>query len=385
MGTGLGTLPRPAVLGRRPPASVTAGSEGRLAPRSFPILGTRRDGAERYLFLVVAGFALSVAVTRVFLSLTGYPKVGGGGLHIAHMPWGGLLLVIASLLPLLLVGRRVLVLSAIAGGVGVALFIDEIGKFVTETNDYFFAPAAPLIYGAVLLLVGLWLGVRRRGQGAREALHAAIEASKDAVDGTLSRPRRDAALARLEAVRTGGDAGQVAAAGRLIASLTAPDVEAGLRPAGWVEDGGPRRLLERLLPDRLERALVVLGLLGTGLLAIFAALLLAMLLGAALPLEALNPSGGPVEFPREPGWAAATLVVAIGVGLASAVAAVLLLLGRERAGLRLGTWATLVNLVAGGLLNFYVSQFGALTSTALHLVLLGLLLDQDRRRQGNGE
>jgi hypothetical protein len=115
----------------------------------------------------------------VFLDLTGYPKVGGGGLHIAHMLWGGLLLIVASILPLVRVGSVVLVISSITGGIGVGLFIDEIGKFITENNDYFFAPAAPLIYGAVLLFVALWVAVaRRRGDGAGEVLQAAVEAAR---------------------------------------------------------------------------------------------------------------------------------------------------------------------------------------------------------------
>ncbi|HYO42843.1 MAG TPA: hypothetical protein VES19_06550, partial [Candidatus Limnocylindrales bacterium] len=82
----------------------------------LPTLGARREHAERYLFVVIAGFAISVAVTRWFLAVTGYPKVGGGGLHVAHMLWGGLLLVVAAILPLLFVGRRVLLVSALAGG-----------------------------------------------------------------------------------------------------------------------------------------------------------------------------------------------------------------------------------------------------------------------------
>ena len=56
-----------------------------------------------------------------------------------------------------------------------------------------------------------------------------------------------------------------------------------------------------------------------------------------------------------------------------------MLTGRVRAGLRVGTWATLVNLVAGGLLTFYVAQFGAMASAVGHLALLLLLLDHDRR------
>ena len=51
-----------------------------------------REGAERSLLLVIISFTIAVVGTRWFLDLTGYPQVGGGELHIAHMLWGGLLL-----------------------------------------------------------------------------------------------------------------------------------------------------------------------------------------------------------------------------------------------------------------------------------------------------
>jgi hypothetical protein len=47
----------------------------------------RREGAERYLFLTLVSFAATVLATRGFLELTGYPRIGGGELHIAHALW----------------------------------------------------------------------------------------------------------------------------------------------------------------------------------------------------------------------------------------------------------------------------------------------------------
>jgi hypothetical protein len=106
-------------------------------------------------------FGLTVAVTRIYLEWAGYPQIGNDVLHIAHALWGGLLLFVAVLVTLVLANRWALTLSAVLSGVGVGLFIDEVGKFITQKNDYFFPPAAPIIYAAFLLMVLLFLLVRR--------------------------------------------------------------------------------------------------------------------------------------------------------------------------------------------------------------------------------
>lgn len=132
-----------------------------------------------------------MVVVRVYLDLSGYPKIGGGGLHVAHMLWGGLLLVAAVIVLQMFVGRRALVVSATAAGIGVGLFIDEVGKFITESNDCFFAPAAPLIYGAFLLLTLLWVRTRDDGvSSAAEAEQAAIDAVGELTIGRLTRHDR---------------------------------------------------------------------------------------------------------------------------------------------------------------------------------------------------
>ena len=64
--------------------------------------GVKRVDAERYLLWMLLSFAGSVVLTRVYLQLTGFPQIGGGDLHIAHLLWGGLLLFISALLMLTL-------------------------------------------------------------------------------------------------------------------------------------------------------------------------------------------------------------------------------------------------------------------------------------------
>ena len=125
-----------------------------------------RDGAERSLLVVIVSFVVAVVGTRWFLQATGYPQVGGGELHIAHMLWGGLALVIAALLGLIVSAAWVPTVMAILTGAGTGLFIDEVGKFITASNDYFYPLAAPLIYGLVLALALVFLLVRHRDGAA---------------------------------------------------------------------------------------------------------------------------------------------------------------------------------------------------------------------------
>ncbi len=113
---------------------------------------------------------------RWFLAATGYPRIGSSGIHVAHMLWGGLLLLAAVLLLVGFLDRSVGHVAAVIAGLGFGTFIDEIGKFVTSDNDYFFRPSIALIYGVfvVVFLVARVLVGRRRVTGD-EALANALD------------------------------------------------------------------------------------------------------------------------------------------------------------------------------------------------------------------
>lgn len=117
----------------------------------------RRADAGSHLEAFFVAAVMSVLAIRLFLDLTGYPQVGGGGLHIAHMLWGGLLMLLALVVLLSFIGRAGERFAAIVGGIGFGTFIDEVGKFITSDNDYFFRPAVALIY---MLFVGLLFLIR---------------------------------------------------------------------------------------------------------------------------------------------------------------------------------------------------------------------------------
>ena len=347
-------------------------------------LGARRDGAERYLVLTIAAFAVTVAGVRWYLDLAGYPTIGGGGLHVAHVLWGGLALFIAALLPLLYVGRRSLLISAVLAGVGAGLFIDEVGKFLTTTNDYFFAPAAPIIYGSILLLILLWVLVRRRRLDNQSAMHAVVDSLADGVDGRLTEPDRERVLAQLrdaQAATTPSEENEQLAAS-LVAALRSPAMDSRLANPGFVARGDARRLLERFLPARLERWLIAIGLLLAVASALVSVLvLLASASGAVDWAELQTLDSGRLELPSEPLWILLFFGISTLVGVGSLLAILLLLLKRALRAMDLALAATLLGLVAGGLVGFYAAQIGALATIVQQVLLLGLILDQRVRLQ----
>jgi hypothetical protein len=110
----------------------------------------------------VASFGVSVVATRAFLGATGYPRIGGGEFHVAHVLVGGGLLFLGGLIALISAKDRAADGAALLIGAGIGLFIDEVGKFITTNNDYFFPIAAPIIYTVFMLSVLLLLVVRER-------------------------------------------------------------------------------------------------------------------------------------------------------------------------------------------------------------------------------
>lgn len=103
----------------------------------------------------------AVIVTRAFLAATGYPQVGGDTLHVAHVLWGGLLMLVGIVILLSTIDQHGRALGAVAGGIGFGLFIDEIGKFVTQDVNYFFKPAIAMIYLIFVLLFFVIRGLQR--------------------------------------------------------------------------------------------------------------------------------------------------------------------------------------------------------------------------------
>src|SRR5918992_1217965 len=141
--------------------------EGHRSPRMRRPLLLRDLHSGHHLELFLVSAVSAVLAIRGYLRLTNYPQVGGESLHIAHMLWGGLLMLAALLILLAFIGESSRRLAAFVGGVGFGTFIDEVGKFITRDNDYFFRPAVALIYVTFVLTYIALRFVRRRPRPAR--------------------------------------------------------------------------------------------------------------------------------------------------------------------------------------------------------------------------
>ncbi len=159
----------------------------------------RRAEMPELLDTVLICAILTILIVRTELYLTNYPQIGGHGLHIAHLLWGGLLMLVALMLTLAFVLPGARQVAAVLGGIGFGLFIDEVGKFVTSDNNYFFKPAATIIY---VVFIVLFVVVRQLDRGRvftrREYLLNSIELSKNVPMLRVGSENRRRALRMLE-------------------------------------------------------------------------------------------------------------------------------------------------------------------------------------------
>lgn len=337
----------------------------------------RREYAEQYSENVIITFVITLLGIRLFLELTGYPQIAPGNLHFAHALWGGLFLLIASLIVLIYRNQSLLTLSAILTGVGWAFFIDEVGKFITADSDYFFRPAAPIIY---LTFLCLWfIAARVRELGGRspnaqlyhilDRFEEVIEASIDPDDLMRMRQR----LQQLSQERQDGITDELAQA--LLHFVEREDIKTReAQPsslARWVLR--LRRATDQfLLSERAIRYVFPVVLVLYALLLVVS--VVAQLLPFALPdLKTTLHSGLDVS----PFSSSANTVLFVAMNVLWAFVAVWFLLASrhllsQRAqGWRMAHRALTVSIVAADLLFFYFSQFSAAFRTVVDVALLG--------------
>jgi hypothetical protein len=309
---------------------------------------------------------------------------------------------VAALLPLIFANRWVYKAGALLAGVGVGLFIDEVGKFITQNNNYFYPAAAPIIYAFFLLTVLLYLQVRRsRSSDARAELYHVFDKFEEVLDRDLDVHERadlEARLGRIDRQATRPDIARLANTLReFLASdalSLAPDSpNLGARWLERVRAYGSRWITARRLKVAIVSGLIFSGLGGLVFSLVFIVVLIKVLSLPLVPsgdlyLEIDLPSGSKAVSAPVPitdlGFGDLVGVLAMlglggMVGLLVMFAAILLAIGRERRGSSLGYLGLLLSLTIVAPIDFYFSQFAAVINAMLDFVLLSGVILYRRR------
>jgi len=365
---------------------------GTLEPEHHPPCNVRIQGmtskrssflrdleAGPLLDLVLLMSVTSVLAIRFYLHVSGYPQVGGDALHIAHMLWGGLFMLASVVMLLAFLDRDARRVAAVLGGIGFGTFIDEVGKFITHDNDYFYQPAVSVIY---VVFVLIYLGVRalqgRLAASGAEYLANALHTAGELAADDLDRRERDRAVAYLDA---SGDRGALATS--LREALRAADLVADRR------DGPLRRIALQLVG--WYRQVATRPWFGWALVTFFAVQLAFRLLHLAMAARWLAPTAAPTltiplvsTLPADPEDFAVAHWLQLG---SSGLAAVFVSLGmaqifRDRLrALRMFQRATVVTLCLTQVFVFYrVEWLGLVELTGNLLIFAGLRFAIGRER-----
>ena len=119
------------------------------------------------LFLASVAFLLTFAIVRIITHLIKagigpFHNVSSGGLHIHHLVWGILLLLVVGYIWLIEAGTGSNLLSsatAIGYGVGAALALDEFALWLNLQDVYWTGTGRESIDAVVIFAAGLSVGV----------------------------------------------------------------------------------------------------------------------------------------------------------------------------------------------------------------------------------
>jgi hypothetical protein len=292
------------------------------------------------------------------------------------MLWGGLLMAAALLLCLSFLGNRTRLSAALLGGVGFGTFIDEIGKFITRDNNYFYQPSIALIY---ILFVLIYFAFRdlqmRRGISREEYLVNAINDLEEAVINDLQPEERDRALRYLGAIAEKDD---------LTLGLADLIERASVQPRA---DGLLRRIRRRVVAGyeavlaRSNRfgGLITLMVLQLALNAGTVALIVAGNLSAGIVAEASGQRGGLTGLLPISDW---LLLVSTFIPSVFVVMAVFALRHSRMRALHLFHRAVLLSILFTEVFMFYRNQAAALVVLAFNLfswVCVNVVLTRESR------
>ena len=340
-----------------------------------------QNRVNEYLLITLISFAASVSLTRLFLEVTGYPQLGGGELHIAHVLWGGLLLFIGSLLPLIFSNRWALDLSALLSGVGIGLFIDEVGKFITQTNDYFYPSAAPIIYAFFLLTALLYVRVsREREKNARVYMYHVFQQLEELLDNDLSIKEDRQIIQYLEKIRINNEEEQNTRLAEVIKEYL-KERETYLIPhiPGFREKWILRlRVYEaKWFGKKRMRMILVSALVAWGVYTILQPWAILRIFDNPEALGSIIENLISKNLVRNQSgltWFQAKIGLEGTLGFFSIVSGIFILLRKEQIGVNIGIATMLIMMGIANLILFYFDQFSTIINASFQFLIFILLV-----------
>lgn len=344
---------------------------------------TKRINASNQLLEFLIWAILSLLGTRLFLVVFGNPIIGRGDWHIAHVLWGGISMLIGIIIFLVYYGKNSIRYGSIFAGIGWGMFIDEIGKYVTKDNNYWFRPAVIFIYISFVLLFFLYRLLEKKTSQTRSSRwYELLEDFQELIDGDLEISEKKKLLSKLKKFETlTPSAGE-----RKILS----DLKSLIKSTTPLRDK-PRFNLTKLIASSLQmtynrlfkKRLVFYGLFTYSLWYIFDKIFdTVKLLFNSHKLSLLQKYYSHYDFFSRTDVYMISLKFITEVFVAALFAIGLIYWLRKKTvkGIRFYQLGLLVNIFIGSILKFYFEQFSAVLSLILALIIWAWLDSYRRER-----
>ena len=161
----------------------------------------KRENASGLVLIMMMWAVSSVILTRIYLKLFNNPMIVFGHWHIAHVLWGGLLMIIAMVTVLAFEGNKIKKVGAAVFGVGWGLFIDEIGKYLSKDNNYWFQPAVIFIYISFIIIFLVYRYLDRTSIKSDKAIfYSVLTKLEEVANDDLEKSEKDYLIRKLKLI-----------------------------------------------------------------------------------------------------------------------------------------------------------------------------------------
>jgi hypothetical protein len=255
--------------------------------------------------------------------------------------------------------------------------MDEVGKFITQTNDYFYPAAAPIIYAFFLLTVLVYLQVRKpKKHSARAELYRALDTFTEVLDRDLEPSEFGTLAARLSFVVESEESEELTALAKELLQFVASDaIRVQSRPPSLFDRIGTwwSDIEDKWFGETRLRAILAGGLFALGVIALID--LGRLLAGTQVPRLVENRllvwvETGQLDEARDLIWFISRVGIEAIVGALLILGAIMFLFGKNRWGSTIAYFSLLLSLTVSNLIVFYFDQFSTILPALVQLLLL---------------